>query len=136
MKYSNLTNHERNFNVSQLASKSIRAFNFLIDTLIVSGIYYFIESNIGFQNSSTSFVVIFIIYYVFSEYLTGKTIGKYITKTTVITDSGKKLTFIKALGISISRLIPFEPLSCLLNTKAYGWHDSLSKTIVIPDDNL
>lgn len=138
---STLTN-VRNFHVSQLANKTLRAFNFLIDIFLVSALHYlFIVTYNSFNNDTftnyddlTPSFIIFLAYYVLFEYFKGKTIGKYITKTIVLTDGGLKPTFVNIVGRSLIRLIPLEPLSCLLNTKAYGWHDSFSKTIVIPED--
>ncbi len=141
----NSTINERNFHISQLANKSIRALNFIIDSVVIFILNYLVLLNFGSINPinksnetiyNPTFILIFLAYYIVFEYFTGKTIGKFITKTTVLTDGGLKPTFINIVGRSLSRIIPFEPISCMISDKAHGWHDSLSKTIVIPDSNL
>lgn len=72
-----------------------------------------------------------IIYFTTLEYFTGgRSIGKYITKTKVITFDGEKPGFIDCLVRSLCRYIPFEPFSFFSGTDC-GWHDSISKTRVI-----
>lgn len=75
-------------------------------------------------------IVAFLLYYTFFEFLTGRTIAKYITGTMVIDVNGNKPSFGTALLRSICRLIPFEAFS-FLGEDAIGWHDTLSKTRVI-----
>lgn len=71
----------------------------------------------------------FLIYYTFCEKVfKGRTLGKLITGTKAVQEDGKELTFKKALLRTLSRIVPFEPLS------AFGgdpWHDTWTKTIVI-----
>jgi uncharacterized RDD family membrane protein YckC len=69
------------------------------------------------------------------EYFTGKTIGKFITKTRVLTDGGQKPTLKTIIIRTLSRFIPFEMISCI-NERAHGWHNTLSKTIVLPDSEV
>ena len=72
-----------------------------------------------------------VLYYFVSEMLLQRTIGKFATNTIVIDEYGNKPSN-KAIFIrSISRLIPFEPLSCLGER---GWHDTISKTFVVSVD--
>lgn len=72
-----------------------------------------------------------VLYYFVSEILLQRTIGKFATNTIVIDEYGNKPSN-KAIFIrSISRLIPFEPLSCLGER---GWHDTISKTFVVSVD--
>ena len=138
---------ERDFSVDQLAGGDIRIFNFLIDTVLI--ILFTWGGTIAFtlENSSMLkldenlsipwiFISVFIFYYTLLEFYFGKTVGKFFTHTSVISDNGKKPTFEKIIIRSIARLIPLEPISCLIKDKAYGWHDNLSKTIVIPDIQL
>jgi uncharacterized RDD family membrane protein YckC len=54
-----------------------------------------------------------LIYYVAQEALWSRTLGKLITGTKVVNEDGSKLTFGRALGRTLCRLIPFEPLSFL-----------------------
>jgi uncharacterized RDD family membrane protein YckC len=70
------------------------------------------------------------IYYSTLEVLTGRTIGKFITGTKVVTNSGKKPEYGTILLRTLCRYIPFEPLS-FLGSDGSGWHDKLSKTKVV-----
>lgn len=74
--------------------------------------------------------IVYSSYYLLFEYFTGKTIGKFMTGTRVVNEQGGKPTFNQILGRSLSRLIPFEPLS-FFGASGRGWHDRLPKTYVI-----
>lgn len=70
------------------------------------------------------------IYYSAFEVLTGRTIGKFITKTKVVDESGNSPDFGTIVVRSLCRFIPFEQFSFLGDTNT-GWHDRLSKTRVV-----
>jgi len=73
--------------------------------------------------------LMYYIYLVCMEYFTkGRTIGKYITGTKVMSLDGNKPTFQDYLIRNIIRFVPFEPFSFFGNN---GWHDSWSNTRVI-----
>jgi uncharacterized RDD family membrane protein YckC len=75
-----------------------------------------------------------ITYYSLIEYFTGgRSIGKYITGTKVITLEGDKPDFKACLIRSLSRCIPFEAFS-FFGSADSGWHDSISKTRVVTID--
>ncbi len=74
-------------------------------------------------------------YFVVTESIWQKTLGKLITGTVVVTADGYKPSFKQIVGRSIARLIPFEPLS-FLGRYPVGWHDSLSRTRVVHAANL
>lgn len=68
------------------------------------------------------------IYYLFSEQVfNGYTLGKLVTGTRAIREDGGKLRFRDVLIRSLSRAVPFEPLSGF----GYPWHDRWSRTIVV-----
>ncbi|WP_319481656.1 RDD family protein [uncultured Draconibacterium sp.] len=69
-------------------------------------------------------------YFVIFEATTGRTPGKFITGTKVVTMDGEQPNFSTILLRSICRFIPFEAFSFLTESKT-GWHDRLSKTRVI-----
>ena len=71
-------------------------------------------------------------YYLICESIWQQTLGKVITKTKVVDRNGNKPDFLRILGRSFARYIPFEPFSYLFNGYPVGWHDSLSKTLVVP----
>jgi uncharacterized RDD family membrane protein YckC len=72
----------------------------------------------------------YLLYYIVMEGTLGRTVGKYLTNSTVVDEDGYKPSFVKILIRSICRLIPLEALSFLVSD-AVGWHDKLSKTRVV-----
>ena len=72
-------------------------------------------------------------YYLLMETMTkGKSLGKFVTKTRVVTYDGYQPDFVKILGRSFARIVPFEAFS-YLGQKKTGWHDDWSKTFVIDE---
>lgn len=130
------------------ASTGKRFANFIIDVAFYVILSYIVGIIIGviwvFTSPSTLYelenihplwerlfgLIIIVIYYTTFEALTGRTLGKYITKTIVVTEDGRKPDFNTILKRSLSRCIPFEPLS-FLGSEAKGWHDKITKTTVI-----
>lgn len=77
-------------------------------------------------------VLILILYYFPQEALSGRTLGKRIIGTQVLNIDGSSLSMKQAFGRTLCRFIPFDALSFLFDgEKPRGWHDTLSKTIVI-----
>ena len=115
-----------------------RLANFLLDIffiLILIVIFTTIFILLGFEsisNTNTFGILIFILYFVFFETLFQKTPGKLITKTKVVKQNGDKATFLIILERSLIRLFAFEFVSFFSNKYPVGWHDSWSKTIVVP----
>ncbi|WP_430817038.1 RDD family protein [Carboxylicivirga sp. RSCT41] len=75
------------------------------------------------------FILLSIVYYTIMEALTGRTIGKLITKTRVVDENGNKPDFGTSFIRSLCRIVPFDGLSFLFADK--GWHDAWSKTKVV-----
>lgn len=70
----------------------------------------------------------FIYYYLMEIFLNGRTVGKYITGTKVISIDGTKPTSQQIIYRSLVRIVPFDSLSFFgIN----GWHDSWTDTRVI-----
>ncbi len=128
------------------ANKGKRLLNYLIDAVAI-GLLQTVFTNIfeglaainapsffegykavfGFNLVTTPF------YYILMEYsFNGKSIGKFVTNTRVVTLAGDKPTFNQLIGRSFARMIPFEPFS-FLGDKPNGWHDRLSGTIVVDE---
>ncbi len=126
---------EKNFHIDQLANSGQRLLNFLIDTFIVIVVFSLLSRNLPIDGNRMLFLVVYLVYYSMLEWFFGKTIGKYLTKTTVICDNGEKITFGTALMRSIIRLIPFETFT-YLGRIPYGWHDKFTKTIILPDKEI
>lgn len=69
------------------------------------------------------------VFYTLFETFTGKTPGKYVTKTEVVLIDGSRPGFFTILGRSLTRIMFIDTLSFLLNKR--GWHDYFSNTYVI-----
>ena len=135
-------------NVDRLtASSGKRLANYIIDGIIVYilnigtsvvylGIVFETVGDPVSQAIGNFFVSIAtaVLYYTALEASTGKTIGKYVTNTRVVSEDGAPLTTGNVLIRSLCRYIPFEQFS-FLGSRTIGWHDSISKTRVI-DENL
>ena len=128
--------------LKNIASSTLRSFNFIIDIVAIFLIYvsiiYMIQKlfkiisirEILFVNRTTALVV-FILYFILTENMFQKTLGKVITKTKVVNLDGEKPNFVEITVRTFSRLIPFDSISYLYCIS--GFHDKLSKTIVIKD---
>ncbi len=75
-------------------------------------------------------VIVMCAYYIPLETLWGRTIGKLITGTKVVSEDVRRPSFSAVLKRTLSRFIPFEAFS-FLGKDARGWHDTLSKTYVV-----
>ena len=69
-------------------------------------------------------------YYALSEFFFGLTLGKLLTGTRVVTETGGAPGFQQLLVRSVTRLVPLESLS-FLGAPPVGWHDRWSGTRVI-----
>ena len=129
---------------SKKVSSLTRFIHFIVDTIafiIVTMIFAFI---LGLfinptDQSIMTFIGYFILalgffgYYVFMETKYQKTIGKFITKTKVVNKNGTRPEVGDIVRRTFCRLIPFDRISFLFT--ANGFHDRLSDTTVIKDEN-
>ena len=118
-----------------VVSAGTRFGNYILDLI---GLYIFafciifilaLTGNSHAINSTLLGIILFWVYYPFFEGIWGRTPGKWITKTKVVMHDGSKPDFAHILGRTLARMIPFEPFSFFAGP--IGWHDSLSKTIVV-----
>lgn len=126
------------------ASKSKRFANYLIDRTVVFLFVFLLgavftilypyhpifESEVSSLYDYGLSAVLNLIFYIAFESTLHQTPGKLITKTKVVTQYGEKPDTRAIIGRSFARLIPFEAFS-FLGESLTGWHDNLSKTIVI-----
>ncbi len=111
-------------------------FNFIFGVFL--GLVFFVFAPSAFvifeqDNILIDYLLGFIagmIYFTTLEATTGRTIAKYITKTKVVDEKGKKPNFETIVIRSATRFIPFEAFS-FLGSEASGWHDRWSKTRVV-----
>lgn len=132
-----------------LASKNQRFANYIVDLIIHNIIntiplvfawllFEFFGNDmlsiwLDEMNTIVDFLIsylIIIVYYIIMETLTGRSIGKYVTDTKVLMADGSEPNPHSIFIRSLCRLIPFNALS-FLGEKSRGWHDSLSKTVVV-----
>lgn len=126
----------------ELAPTWKRLVNFIIDYLMMLIIVVgFILMRPTFLNDDSTLkmyliiYIVFFLYYSIMEGIFGRTIGKFITGTTVVRSADlEKITFSQAMGRSVSRFVPFEPFSLLGSLT--GWHDDWANTMVVNTKNL
>lgn len=106
------------------ASQGARFTNYFVDTIIQVIIMVVLGSDL--------WLAVFFGYYLFFETAFGKTPGKWLTKTRVISKTGRRPRFMQILGRTLTRLVPFEPFS-FFGRKGRGWHDGWSGTRVVRD---
>lgn len=123
------------------ASRGQRAIHWIVDTTLIifilsSFVPFFymmdkLEEVVG--NRMTLFIFFFLarlIYYPLFETLFNATPGKFLTRTRVLRDTDATPDFINILGRTLSRYIPFDPVSFF---SPRGWHDSVSHTKVVKE---
>lgn len=130
------------------ASKAARFANLVIDTIAYSLIYMQLvfvwalvapsegmilvsESEVvgGPSDFTFHFVYWLVVfgYYIFAETVLGRTLGKFVTGTKVVTLDGQPPSLKTVLLRTLIRAVPFDPLSFV----ADGWHDTWSRTRVV-----
>jgi uncharacterized RDD family membrane protein YckC len=124
----------------ELASSGQRLFNYFLDLIFnyiaafcTGLLLYFIGMGDFLEqvNGTLFGLALMILYYVPQEALFGWTLGKLITRTRVVSETGEGISFGQAVGRTLCRFIPFEAFSFMGGDKPVGWHDKFSKTRVI-----
>lgn len=136
---------------AKMASQGKRFANYLIDQVVLVGISLLFGIALGLvllyafpdhiyildeENKLWEYLIGFVlgtIYYSFFEGFTGRSLGKFFTKTMVVTEDGERPDFKTILVRSLCRHIPFNPLS-FLSSDTVGWHDKFSGTRVVEID--
>ncbi|MFL5810010.1 MAG: ATP-binding cassette domain-containing protein [Flavisolibacter sp.] len=115
-----------------------RLLNLFIDSVIIGILanlaYYFYDNRLADFNSFGYFwvfaIAIAFVYSIVLEASTGRTIGKFVTGTKVIsTEDLVKPSFTDSLLRSLVRLTLIDIFS-FLSKRPVGWHDSVANTIV------
>jgi uncharacterized RDD family membrane protein YckC len=124
----------------KLAPSLKRFLNVFIDQFIITALWMipvFILSLIFKFSPAKEWVIIatypvaVFLYYIIAESSYSRTIGKAITKTRVITDTGEKPGLPAIIKRTLCRFIPFEQFSFIQSD--IGLHDRFSRTIVVID---
>lgn len=126
-----------------LAGQGARLANFLLDwffawlfailcAFVLGAVLAALGNTTWFRSAGAQFLgfTLFTAYYVIFEATFGWTVAKLITRTRVVDEDGRTPTFMKVLGRSLARSVPFEPFSFLGRT-GVGWHDRWSGTRVV-----
>jgi uncharacterized RDD family membrane protein YckC len=114
-----------------MINKTLRLINFIIDTgiyltLMITFLIIF-RNLINQENAKWISIAGYFLYYFLFEYFKGQTIGKIITKSVVVSLTGKrKNLLVQILGRTLMRFIPIDIVSYLFSTN--GLHDRISKT--------
>ena len=130
---------QKEFNLKKVSSW-LRLANYIIDfiasfilfiiLIFIVGLFYNIDNIlINHRVTYALLIIIYLGYYIFMEHKYQKTLGKFITKTKVLTKDGRKARFSDILARTFCRLIPFDWLSYFFTSN--GLHDRLSNTTVI-----
>lgn len=142
IKTENTENKTENKIIYTTAPLSKRIVNYLIDVIIVSLIVFTLGTSLQIEISTAKgeitemgfliMMLTIVIYYFLLESIFGKTIGKFITRTKVISNDGGKASFLQCFIRAAARLLPFEQISGLF-FKGIFWHDAIPKTMVVED---
>ncbi len=111
--------------------KAIRLTNYLIDLAMILIVWFLIA--LIFRNSYVGEEVLYLLmffYYLLLESILGQTIGKIVTKTSVVKKDGRRANFLNILIRTVLRFIPIDAFSYLFGTER-GFHDVLSSTKLI-----
>ncbi len=136
--YNKLADDQKQIESKQVSSLT-RFLHFVIDTfawLVVASLIGFLLNPLLIDSNQNILVYLilaasFFGYYVFMETSYQKTLGKFITKTKVITIDGKKPSTADITRRTACRLIPFDRVSYFLLSN--GFHDKLSDTTVVKE---
>ncbi|UTA67728.1 RDD family protein [Emticicia sp. 21SJ11W-3] len=122
---------------------SERFLNMIIDQIVITFLafvstYWIVLAKFEYSNvSDWKFIIYFqicyslqfFLYYFIIEGCFKTTVGKVITKSTIVNSEGEFISMGNAFIRTLCRYIPFEPFSFLIGSR--GWHDSVSNTSVV-----
>jgi uncharacterized RDD family membrane protein YckC len=125
------------------ASSAQRFGNYVIDTIfatVLVGVFVYAraimapEVEVGLQQrqwpSYLFNMAVCLLYYIPLEALTGRTLGKIVTSTQVVSARGGKPSLGQIVLRSLGRCIPLDALTYLIGSGS-GLHDGISKTVVV-----
>ncbi|HXA02096.1 MAG TPA: RDD family protein [Cytophagaceae bacterium] len=120
-----------------LADKSTRLYNYVVDIFCISIIiffaFFFIVLGFNPEGNSIYYIVCFLGYfgyYFLMEWRTGRTLGKFLTNTKVKNIHGEPPTFLQILIRTSLRFPLLDGISFLFGSEV-GIHDMLSGTRVV-----
>jgi len=128
------------FDEAKPASRERRLVNFLIDsvglmififliTVVIAAVDASFVESLSLPASYLLNVLATVLFYMPAELLTGRTPGKLVTRTRVISKSGGRPTALQILGRTLLRLVPLEAFTFF--ARGPGLHDRGSGTRVV-----
>lgn len=128
----------------RLATSGKRLLTFLIDRTATFGLVYLagmaiaaylpMEMQVDLAEiPGIDYVISYIIFYLFYVVLegtTGRSLGKFVTGTKVLSKDYERASLPQIMGRSLVRLVPFEHFSILFGNEGM-WHDQASNTITV-----
>ena len=127
----------------QIASESRRFLNFVLDNTLVRLLGFAFQPMFvavakmvkmngwpGLLYYLAFYFLVLSVYYVPQEVFWGRTLGKFVTGTKVISADGTSPTPLQIVGRTFCRMIPFDWFS-YLESCPVGWHDRFSSTRVV-----
>jgi uncharacterized RDD family membrane protein YckC len=129
---------ETNVPELQLASEGKRLVNFIVDLVVVYGLFFllsFVIPDLAYEESvgQPALVLFMFLYYFLFETFLQKTPAKYITGTKVVLLDGSKPGVGTIALRTLCRLVPFDAISAIGTQKGARtwWHDRWAKTRVV-----
>lgn len=128
-----------------LQTKNIRFLSYCIDLFFRTGILVLILyilkgkglfSDYFFIKIYALIFIIEFLYYSVSELAFTTSLGKIITNSKLVNYNLRKPKIEQIIVRNLSRMLPFEILFFFSHQNGYGWHDKLSKTLVISNEKL
>jgi len=119
-------------------TKVTKLAGFMIDVSILGSIVLLFRQYPSLtpynKDSTTNAVIVSFVLFYFPllEYFYGKTLGKVVTKSSVVRKDGNKITFFQALVRACFRLVPAN-LVLSLGKNPTSFHDRMSGTMVVKD---
>lgn len=112
----------------------LRFVNFLLDTclflIIMMGFFYIFREEIAREQVKWISLVSYFFYYFLFEYISGKTPGKLVTRSQVVSTSNERRVFpLQIILRTLMRFIPIDIISYLFSYR--GLHDRISGTTLI-----
>jgi uncharacterized RDD family membrane protein YckC len=117
---------------SLLTAGLMFVFTVVWASVVDEAIFTAMENMNSFVDHILTFAIRTATYYIPLEYFMGKTIGKMITRTKVVTRDGEKAELGDIVIRNLARIIPFDALS-FFSENPVGWHDKAGNTIVVDD---
>jgi uncharacterized RDD family membrane protein YckC len=125
------------------ASTGQRLVNYIVDNIVVRLLLFLFVSIVDqtqfLARAADDFLLLFILaiiglligYYWVGEFVWGRTVGKLLTGTKVVTDEGYRPSALSVLGRTFARIVPFEAFSIFFDSDRLMWHDTWAGTMVV-----